>query len=140
MSHMSHIELSQFKNRFASLILGGQGFPRKHLDRHILFISATLGLEPHRHYAESELNNELRKWTALFGAHINLDHVSLRRFLVDEGYIRRDTAGGSYELATTDWPYTFDQSIKTLDLEGLIDEARTARELKKKQYISRGTG
>jgi hypothetical protein len=32
-------------------------------------------------------------------------------------------------------PYTFDRSIKTLDLEGLIDEARTARELKKQQHM-----
>jgi hypothetical protein len=66
--------------------------------------------------------------------------VSLRRFLVDEHYIRRDTAGGSYKLATTDSPYTFDQSIKTLNLVGLIDEARAARELKKKQYITRSAG
>ena len=132
---MSQIETSQFKNRFVSLIMGGQGFPKKHVDRHILFISAALGLEPQRQYTESELNDELRKWTARFGSPVNLDHVTLRRFLVDEGYIRRDTAGGSYELATTDWPYTFDQSIKTLDLEGLIDEARTARELKKQQHM-----
>lgn len=134
---MSHIEASQFKNRFVSLILGGQGFPKKHVDRHILFISATLGLEPHRHYSESELNDELRKWAALLGARVNLDHVSLRRFLVDEHYIRRDTTGESYELATTDRPYTFDQSIETLDLEAVVNEARMARELKKQQYLSK---
>lgn len=134
---MSHIEASQFKKRFVSLIIGGRDFPKKHIDRHILFISATLGLEPHRQYTESELNDELRKWTALFGVHVNLDYVSLRRFLVDEHYIRRDTAGESYELATTDWPYTFDQSIETLDLEALVNEARMARELKKQQYLSK---
>jgi hypothetical protein len=132
---MSHVEASQFQNRFVALILGGRDFPKKHMDRHILFISATLGLEPHRQYTESELNDELRKWTARFGGPVNLDHVSLRRFLVDEHYIRRDTAGDAYELATTDLPYTFDRSIKTLDLEGLIDEARTARELKKQQHM-----
>jgi hypothetical protein len=71
-----------------------QGDPTlKHIDRHILFISATLGLEPQRRYSESELNDELRKWTARFGRGVNLDHVSLRRFLVDEHYIRRDTTG-----------------------------------------------
>jgi len=63
--------------------------------------------------------------------------VSLRRFLVDEQYIRRDTAGGSYELATTNLPYMFDRSIETLDLEELINEARIARELKKRQFMSK---
>ena len=125
---MSHITASDFKNRFVSLILAGRDLPKKHMDRHILFISSTLGLEPHRQYSESELNDELREWTKLFGGNFHLDHVSLRRFLVDEGYIRRDTAGGSYELATTDLPYTFDQSIETLDLVELINEEKIARE------------
>lgn len=137
---MSQIETSQFKNRFVSLIMGGQGFPKKHVDRHILFLSVALGIEPQRQYTESELNDELRKWTARFGSPVNLDHVTLRRFLVDEGYLSRDSAGKSYELATTGWPYTFDPSIKTLDLEALIEEARAARELKKQQYMHRSSG
>jgi len=134
---MSHITASQFKNRFVLLILGGRDLPKKHIDRHILFISSTLGLETHRQYTESEINDELRKWTMLFGSNFNLDYVSLRRFLIDEQYIRRDTAGGAYELATANLPYTFDRSIETLDLEELINEARIARELKKRQYLSK---
>jgi hypothetical protein len=134
---MAHIDTSQFKSRFVAMILGGQGFPKKDLDRHILFISATLGLDPQRRYTEREFNDELRKWTTRFGSPVNLDHVSLRRFLVDEHYVQRDSAGQSYELTTTGWPNTFDPSIKTLDLEALIDGARAARELKKQQYISR---
>lgn len=136
---MSQIEASQFKERFVSLIMGGQGFPKKHLDRHILFISAALGLQTQRQYTESELNEELRTWAARFGSPVNLDHVSLRRYLVDEGYLRRDSAGKSYELATTGWPYTFDLSIQTLDLEALIDEARAARELRKQQYMGKSS-
>ncbi len=131
---MSHIEASQFQNRFVALILGGRDFPKKHMDRHILFISAILGLEPQRQYSESELNAELKKWVARFGNHVNLDYVTLRRFLVDEHYLRRDSTGASYQVATTDLPYTFDQSIATLDLERLIEETRTARELKKQQW------
>ena len=136
---MAHIDTSQFKNRFVAMILGGQGFPKKDLDRHILFLSAILGLDPERRYTEQELNDELRKWTTRFGIPVNLDHVSLRRFLVDEHYVWRDSAGQSYELTTTGWPYTFDPSIRALDLEALIDEGRAARELKKQQYMSRNT-
>lgn len=137
---MAHIDASQLKNRFVSMILGGQGFPKKDLDRHILFLSATFGLDPGRRYTERELNEELRKWTARFGTPVSLDHVTLRRFLVDEHYVQRDSAGQSYELTTTGWPYTFDPSVKALDLEALIDEERAARELKKQQYMSRSAG
>jgi hypothetical protein len=113
--------------------------PRDYVQRHILFISAALGLDPQRQYSESELNEELRRWTARFGSPVNLDHVTLRRSLVDEGYLNRDTAGKSCDL-TTEWPYTFDPSIKTPDLEALITEARVARELEKQQYLIRSAG
>lgn len=137
---MAHIEVTQFKQRFAAMILGAQGLPKKELDRHILFLSTALELEPRRQYNEGELNDELRRWTAHFGEPVGLDHVSLRRFLVDEGYLGRDSAGKSYELAATGWPCTFDPSIRDLDLEALVDEARTARELRKQQYLRKNAG
>jgi hypothetical protein len=97
---MSHIETSQFKNRFVSLIIGGQGFPKKHVDRHILFISAALGLEPQRQYSESELNEELRRWTARFGSPVNLDHVSVHKNDRSGGNDRRGKGSAGIEKAT----------------------------------------
>ena len=61
--------------------------------------------------------------------------MTLRRYLVDEKYLARDSAGGTYELAVDGLPYTFDQSIRQLDLEKLVSEAKQARELKKQQYL-----
>jgi hypothetical protein len=132
---MSHITHTQFTGRFVSLILGGRDFPKKHLDRHILFISSILKLDAKRQYSESELNEALRKWTSPFGDNFGLDHVTLRRFLIDERYIKRDAAGTSYELETEGLPYTFDRSIESLDLEELINEARVERERKKQRYM-----
>ena len=134
---MPEIEVSEFKDRFTALIMGGLGFPRRELDRHILFVSAALGLEPGRAYTEGELNDQLRAWTVPFGEAVQLDHVTLRRHLVDEGYLQRDSAGASYELTTTGWPYTVDASIRTLDLEALVSEGRQARALRKQQYLDK---
>jgi hypothetical protein len=128
---MPHISLSQFADRFASLVMNGQGIPKKQLDRHILFISAILGLDSSRQYSEKELNEPLHAWTTRFGANVGLDHVTLRRLLVDEGYLNRDAAGSFYALKATDLPYTFDPGIESLDLGELIYAAKRAREERK---------
>jgi len=117
------------------MVLAGQGFPKKPLDRHILFISATFGLEPGKQYSERELNDKLRAWTGRFGQHVGLDHVTLRRFLVDEHYLTRDSGGERYELATADGAYTWDPGLRSLDLDVLVEEARQEKELKKQQYM-----
>lgn len=132
---MSHIAESQFTDRFVALILAGRELPKKPLDRHILLISSILKIQPGRQYSEKEINEELQIWIIHFGRSFGLDHVTLRRYLVDEKYIIRDPAGGTYELAANGLPYTFDQSIRELDLERLVSEAKQARELKKQQYL-----
>ncbi len=133
---MTHITDTHFRERFVALFFGGQDLPKKPLDRQIVLISALLGLERQRKYSERELNGELQKWVILFGRRYNLDHVTLRRYLIDERYLVRDSAGGAYELAAPETrPYTFDATLENLDLGGLIAEAKAARELKKQQYL-----
>ncbi len=133
---MTHITDTQFRERFVALFFGGQDLPKKPLDRQIVLISALLGLERGRKYSESELNAELQKWVISFGRRYNLDHVTLRRYLIDERYLVRDSAGGAYELAAPEArPYMFDATLMNLDLGALIAEAQAARELKKQQYL-----
>jgi hypothetical protein len=132
---MSHITASQFTDRFVSLVLAGRELPKKQLDRHIVLISAILKLKPGRSYSEKEINEQLHLWVIPFGRSFGLDYVTLRRYLVDEKYLVRDPAGGTYELATGGLPYTFDDSIRELDLVKLVVEAKQARELKKQQYL-----
>ena len=134
---MEHIETSQFKNRFVAMVLSGQGFPKKPVDRHILLISATFELEPGRQYTERELNDALRTWTGRFGDAVNLDHVTLRRYLVDEHYLTRDSKGEAYELVTAGLPYSWDDDLRTLDLDALVAEARAERELRKQQHMGK---
>src|SRR5512136_1010178 len=132
---MAHITASQFADRFVALVLAGRELPKKPLDRHILLISSILKIEPGRPYSEKEINEQLQIWVIHFGRSFGLDHVTLRRYLVDEKYLTRDSAGGTYQLAAEGLPYTFDESLRELDLEKLVAEARQARELKKQQYL-----
>ena len=134
---MPHISESQFKDRFLSVVLKGSFLPNKQLDRYIIYISAVLGFNSDKQYTEQEVNAVLHNWTDRFGENIGLDHVTLRRALVDMGYFKRDDAGSSYSLDLADKPYTFDEAIGSLDLEELISQAKRDREERKQRYIKR---
>ena len=135
---MSHITASHFIDRFVSMVIDGRDFPKKRLDRQILFISVILSLEPQRRYSELELNCVLRHWTDHFGVNIGLDHVTLRRFLVDERFLKRDAAGMSYELEINKKRFvTFDRSIKLLEPKELINKSRKEREKRKQHYMKK---
>lgn len=78
----------------------------------------------------------MQKWVLGFGPRYGVDHVTMRRYLIDERYLVRDSAGDVYKLGALETlPYTFDATLFNLDLVKLIDEAKAARELKKHQYL-----
>ncbi len=133
---MSHITESRFKSRFVTLVLGGGTLPKKREDQQILLVSAILALDPQRHYSETELNEALQPWSRSFGDSFGLDHVTLRRLLIDDRFITRDPAGSSYSLNLDAPPCTYDPSIAELDLDLLIEEARREREERKRKFIS----
>lgn len=132
---MPHITEAEFKNRFVSIIMSSRDLPKKPLDLNILFVSAILGLKPDRQYSEKELNEELRLWTDVFGKNFILDHVTLRRYLIDEGYITRDPAGTTYQVSEAGILYTYDLSLRDLDLDTLLQEAKREREERKQKYM-----
>jgi len=131
------IMADQFSHRFVSLVLGKGFMPKKLSDQHILLYSATLALQSGREYGEKELNDVLAAWSSQFGGSFGLDHVTLRRYLVDAGYLERDDSGAAYRLGQGETAFDFDESIRQLDLAELISEAGRARELRKQQYMKR---
>ena len=134
---LSHITEQQFIEIFVSLVTRKSILPRKRLYRHILFIGFISTVDPGRSYTEKEFNLLLRGWTGSFGDHFGLDHVTLRRFLVDERYMERDAAGSSYQLLSKEPRFTYDRSIEQLDLQGLIDTARRDKAERRQRYLDR---
>jgi hypothetical protein len=77
----------------------------------------------------------LQKWVHQFGRRYGIDHVTRRRYLIDEKYLVRDSAGDVYQRGALETlTDTFDAALFKLDLVQLIDAAKAARELKKQQY------
>lgn len=130
-----NITLEQFKSRFVPLVLGGGSLLKKKIeDQHILFVSAVQAIEPGCRYSESELNEALKPWSATFGDGFGLDHVTLRRYLIDEGYLLRDAAGMDYSLNTEDPPTTYDPGIADLDHASMLEDALQEREERRRRY------
>jgi hypothetical protein len=135
----SKISTTEFKSRLAMLCLrgGGRGFPRKPRDQHILFKSITLMLDTKRDYTEVELNTCLAKWLSQVGRTIEIDHVSLRRYLVDAGYLTRDPAGRSYRVGPEQTASLFEVGIEEINPVDVVEDAYREAEERKREYLEK---
>lgn len=133
-SPVSQISAATFADRFVALILGSRDLPRRSVDLHVLLYSSVLRLQPGQPYSEREINEELQRWILAFGGNLGLDHVTLRRHLVDARILRRDPYGGSYQVEFASEAYPLDPSARSLDLEGLVTAAQQARAQRKQQH------
>jgi hypothetical protein len=62
----------------------------------VAMAAATLALEEGRDHSEAEVNRRLMDWLAGPGSMFATDHVALRRWLVDDGWLERDGYGRRY--------------------------------------------
>ena len=62
---------------------------------HVLALAGT-PLDAGRAYREADVNTLLKRWLEGPGAMLGADHVELRRWLVDLGFVARDGFGREY--------------------------------------------
>jgi len=72
--------------------------PKRREDEELLMRLAAARFEAGREYAEREVNAVLKAWLATFCEPYGMDHVTLRRALVDSRLLFRDTAGATYRV------------------------------------------
>ena len=112
------------------------GIPRRFRDQHILMKSVVLRVGTGKDHTEADINDSLRKWFVDVGSNIEFDHVSLRRWLVDERYLERNSNGSRYRVATSGPALAlFDDDIDNLDVAEVIREYKESLELKKRQFL-----
>ncbi len=121
------VTAAEFKKRLAALCLSGGGhtLPRRQRDRLILLRSVLQTLDASRSYPEKELNASLKGWLSDIGTSFKLDHASLRRYLVDEGYLVRNSEGSVYEVHFEGRGETmFEDSVQELNPRAVLEQAR----------------
>ncbi len=131
------ITRAEFERRLVALCLSGgaPGMPRRPRDRRILLRSVVLGWHPGGSLTEPEINELLSLWLAGPGRTLELDHVSLRRELVDAGFLVRDAAGEAYRLRPEGLgaaPFTAD--VAGVDPEAVLEAARAEAEARRRAH------
>ena len=89
----------EYARRIRALLSRGglsNALPRRERDRWILFHAIARRFTPGEFLSEREADARIGDFLLGPGQFLELDRVTLRRALVDEGFIDRDPAGHSY--------------------------------------------
>jgi hypothetical protein len=116
------ISLEEFVERVLKLGAdrGPRGFPRARRDREILMKSITLELDEKATYSEREVNEQLKRWLREIAPAIDVDHVALRRTLVDYGYLERTRDGSKYRVGFPPNAVAFDVEVYDVNLRATV--------------------
>jgi len=101
-------------------------------DLELLFASAALAFPSDAAFTEKDSNEILKRFLAGAGVMVATDHVELRRWMVDAGFLQRSDYGTDYRRgALPDW---LSDAAQQLDFERVADavaQARSANELQR---------
>ncbi|HOD65196.1 MAG TPA: DUF2087 domain-containing protein [candidate division Zixibacteria bacterium] len=133
---MNRITAVEFRARLEALCTqrNNPGLPRRRRDQLILLGSIVRELVPGRTYSEPDINAVIAAWLADVGRSIDIDFVSLRRQLVDEGFLARDPAGNAYRLEPQRTADLFEPETAAIDPAQAVREARERREKRRQAH------
>jgi hypothetical protein len=121
---------------------GPRRFPRRRNDREILMKSIQLLFDSRRTYTEREINAVLKGWCRDVAPAIEIDHVTLRRLLVDYGEIERTADGRAYRVGFPARPVAFDLEVDGIDVRATVAAYReyAERERERRRAGARRAG
>jgi hypothetical protein len=141
MSNNRSITKEYFSKRLADLCIksGLQDLPKDLTDQHILLKSAILMVgQPGGSFSEKEVNEKLELWFLEVGQIKFLDPVTIRRTLVDRGYLTRSKDGSAYQISQPgSRMILFDEEIDRLDVAEVIVTAREEIARRKREYMEK---
>ena len=110
-------------------------------DFELVFASAMLFFPHDRLLDERAANGVLKRFLATAGAMLDTDHVELRRWLVDAGFVQRSDFGSDYRRGTLpEWLRDAAAGLDEAKLAATVRDARDARdaqrEAKKQAWLA----
>ena len=135
MLNQTRFTVAEIQKAFPAIVLNHQAWPKRSVDRQILLLSiAAYFNEARTDYREVEVNDVIESWNAHFGQHLNLDHVTLRRELIDARILHRSDDGSRYSIIPD--PALADNFavIRSVDLETLVVNELGMRQQNRERY------
>jgi hypothetical protein len=128
-----------FTKRLGDLCLrsGLSGLPRDDVSRHVLYTSMVAALPVDTPLDQAVVDARLARWIETSGLR-ELDHVTLRRYLVDAGYLCRRADGSSYRVvADPPGRPCWEAGVADIDLEAVLRARREEVARRKAAYLAR---
>ncbi|MBD3337451.1 MAG: DUF2087 domain-containing protein [Candidatus Eisenbacteria bacterium] len=116
-------------------------FPRRRSDRAILLKSIAQRLDAARGSTEGEVNAAIQDWLQTIAPALETDHVSLRRYLVDEGFLERSADGATYRPAAgAGAAVTFAGEVDAIDVREVVSAVRRTVAARREEHRRRSPG
>ena len=106
--------------------------PKRPSDQQLLVTLAVAQFEPQKTYREGEVNETLKAWIQTFCEPYAIDHVTLRRLLVDSRLLSRTASGSAYRINREKIGET--EAVATVEPAKMLAEIRGERESRKRQH------
>lgn len=107
------------------------GVPRRPSDQDLLVALAASRFDAQESYGEGEVNERLKAWLRTFCEPFGIDHVSLRRMLVDSRLMSRTGSGSTYRINLERAGEM--EAVRTVEPVHVLAEIRSDRESRKRQ-------
>jgi hypothetical protein len=106
--------------------------PRRPHDLEVFLMLAAARFEPQRAYSEAQVNDLLQAWLEPFSSPFGVDHVTVRRSLVDSRFLVRDQAGSTYRLSRST-----EAGAKAIEPAKIMAEVQLERKARKRAHSAR---
>ncbi len=131
---MEQISESEFNKRIIDFFVRSNLYelPSKRKDR-LIILKAFSMIFKKDSFTEKEINELIKEFLQKV-SRVKIDHVKIRRYLVDDGFLARTSDVSQYFANTSLYKNIFEESINDINLEEIINEAQKEIEERSKRY------
>jgi hypothetical protein len=108
--------------------------PKRPGDQHLVALLAAARFAPGGIYLEAEVNARLVAWLETISVPYGIDHVTMRRLLVDSRLLTRTKSGSSYHLDAASAAEI--DAVRALDPAELLATIADERDRRKRQHAA----
>lgn len=120
-----------FRNIFNGGVMARLPKSRRNADAFLALAAASL--DSQEVFTEAELNTRLADWMVTFTNPHHLDHVTVRRYLVDLSMLLRDPEGKIYRTNQTVISRQILPEARAVQPKEILDQVQAARLLRRRQ-------